>query len=437
MIFLFNIALLTIFSFLVYQKNKTTSLKNYFFIGLITKLLAGLAVGVIYQYYYKAGDVLYLFHQGELLRAFLLDDIALFLKFPDPTVAAADYYFGEFKDLNSRVIFFSKAIAIVNVLTSNNFWLTSLWFSWFSFLGFWHCAGVLARLFPQSKQAVIFSFFIVPSVAFWSSGLLKESVLCGALCACVGVFLNFIFPNEVIKSQKINVLKQNLTQLFIFVVCIFLIWKIKYYYLAVLLPTLLAYLFIYFINKKIKISFVKQVVLFLFIFLIICLLASFSHSNFYLDYFLIALADSHYHLASTTDADNLLYFNDFQPNLWSFLKNMPSAVLESLFAPLVWEAGGNVLKLIAGIENLLIYSIFLFTFRYEWKANKYSLLLIACLLYICLLGTLLSLSTPSIGTLVRYKAGFLPFWIYLLTFRLQLHFDFVPKPRPHNQKSIE
>ncbi len=434
MIFLLNIGLLAVFSFWIYQKNKTALLKNYFFISLIIKLLSGLAVGAIYQFYYQEGDVLYLFHQGELLHEWLVNEPMRFLRFPDPTVLASDYYLGEFKDLNSRVVFFTKAVAIINVLTFNNFWLTSLWFSWFSFLGFWHGAGALARLFPQSKQAIIFSFFLLPSVIFWSSGLLKESILCGALCACVGIFLNVVFPNDEANIQKNNALRKNIIQLLTFSFCIFLIWKIKYYYLAVLLPTLLAYLAVHFLRRKYEISFSKQLIFFFLIFLTICFLASFSHPNFHLDYFLIALADSHQQIVSTTDADNLLYFNDFQPNLWSFLKNMPLAIFESLFAPLAWEAGGKALKIFAGIENILIYSIFLLTFRYQWQADKYRLLLIACLTYIFLLATLLAISTPSIGTLVRYKAGFLPFWVYLLTFRLQLRFDFLPKQHLHNQK---
>ncbi len=40
--------------------------------------------------------------------------------------------------------------------------------------------------------------------------------------------------------------------------------------------------------------------------------------------------------------------------------------------------------------------------------------LLALLLYTVLLATLLALSSPNFGTLLRYKVGFLPFLAYLL-----------------------
>ncbi len=438
-LFLFiNGFILTYVIYVFYSYSKNQLLKKYFFIGLIIKLLAGVAVAFIYKFYYKEGDVLYAFHQGELLRQLLLQDPINFWKFPHTGVPLSDYYFGEFKDLNSRLMFFVKIIAVVNTLTFNNLWLTSLWFSFVSFLGFWYLANVLARLFPQSTQGILFSFFLLPSVVFWSSGILKESLLCGAICGSLGIFLNVLHIST--SSQR----KQHLISLFLFLACLFVIWKIKYFYLAGLLPILFAYAVVDILSKKMKISFLKQLAVFFLILFITSFLASFIHPNLQLDYFLIALYDSHTDVIKSTDADNLIYFDDFQPTAASLFANLPMAIFGGLFEPLIWEiAEKNIFKLLAGLENLLIYAVFGFSMlkyfaknssQSLFKPRKYSLLMVACLTYTLLLAAMLTLSMPSIGTLVRYKAGFLPFWVYLLSFRLCLRFDFLPRLLLRNQK---
>lgn len=435
---LINGFLLAFIIYLFYRHSKNQVLQPYFFIGLTFKLLAGIVVAFIYKFYYKEGDVLYTFHQGELLREFLLEDPINFWKFPHTGTPLSDYYFGEFKDLNSRLMFFVKIIAVVNTLTFNNLWLTSIWFSLGSFWGFWYLANVLARLFPESTQGIIFSFFLLPSVVFWSSGILKESLLCGAICGGIGIFLNVLHISPSLQQ------KRHLISLFLFLACFFVIWKIKYFYLAGLLPILFAYAVADILSKKWKTSFLKQLAIFFLGLLITGFLASFIHPNLQIDYFLIALYDSHIDVIKSTDADNLIYFDDFQATLASLLQNLPIAIFGGLFEPLIWEIEGkNIFKLLAGFENLLIYAVFgLSMLKYLgknpsqplFKPHKYSLLVVACLTYILLLATMLTLSMPSIGTLVRYKAGFLPFWAYLLSFRLCLHFDFLPKLPLRNQK---
>lgn len=416
MIYLLNIFLLGFVIFVLWRWSQSFSLRKHLFYTLIIKLLAGVAVTAVYLFYYQEGDMLYISKQGELLNKMLIKNPIDFWKFPKTGVPMQEYYFGEYKDLNLRLIFFVKIIALLNLFTNNNLWLNSLWFSLFSFLGFWYCANILVGLFPKSKVAVLFSFFLCPSVVFWSSGLLKESLLCSSVCICVGIFLSL---KEKLTSVKTYLERKTILKLLIFFLSLYLILQIKYYYLAAFLPTLIAYFSVDYIHQKRNLSAYQQVIAFFVVFFLIAFLASFTHPNFRLDYFLIALDDSHQEVLATTDADNLIYFNDFRHELWSLIKNIPTALFASLLEPLVWEAGGNLPKLLAGVENLFLYLIFIFTARIalKWQAN--SLLLIACLTYIFILATLLAVSMPSIGTLVRYKAGFLPFWSYLLTYRLR------------------
>ena len=437
MTYLLNIGLFTLAIFSISKWSKGFPLEKYLFYVLIIRLLAGIAVTAVYLFYYKEGDLVYMFHQGKLLKQMLWENPIDFWKFPHTEVPMHQYYFGAYKDLNSRLLFFVKIISLVNLLTNDNIWLTSLWFSLFGFLGFWYCANVLMRLFPESKVAILFSFFLCPSVVFWSSSLLKESLLCSAVCFCVGIFLEgYVLRQGNIHFKSLRFLSRNSIKIGFFFCCLYLILQIKYYYLAALLPILIAYLSVDYIQKKKQLKPHQQVFAFFTVLFFVAFLASFTHPNFHLAYFLIALNDGYKEAFESTDADNLIYLHDFKPTIWSLLKNTPQALFASLAEPLAWEAENNPLKLLAALENLFLYAVFIFTAKISLRWQKNSLILLACLTYIGILAVFLAVSMPSIGTLVRYKAGFLPFWAYLLTywFRLPWRFYSAPKPSLHNQK---
>jgi len=411
---LLNIVFLFGMSWWIYQRQSYSLLKPFFWAGLTVKLLAGIGVAVLYQYYYKEGDVFYIFQQGVLLKQLLIESPLDFWNFPHTGKELHEYYFGAFKDLNSRVIFFSKIVAVSNLLTANNLFLTSLWFSFISFLGFWYLANVLVRLFPQTSVALFLSFFLLPSVVFWSSGLLKESLICGFICLTIGLVLDVLhFQN---KPFRIFVKLLGVACL------LWLSWKIKYYYVAILIPVLFSYFVVYQCNKKYSLSFIKQVGLYFFCFISGILLASLSNPNFSLDYFLIAIKDSYDTMIETTDADNMIFFMDFDGSFMNLVRNIPTAIFASLFEPLVWETEKNWLKILVGAENIFIYSLLFFATPPSLKVGKHSLLLLSCLLYIFFLASFLAFTTPSIGTLVRYKVAFLPFWSYLITFKVRFTF---------------
>jgi hypothetical protein len=51
------------------------------------------------------------------------------------------------------------------------------------------------------------------------------------------------------------------------------------------------------------------------------------------------------------------------------------------------------------------------------KREKYSLITFAVLVYSVLLCIFLTLSSPNLGTLARYRIGFLPFFVFVLVYQ--------------------
>jgi hypothetical protein len=102
--------------------------------------------------------------------------------------------------------------------------------------------------------------------------------------------------------------------------------------------------------------------------------------------------------------------------VWSVLYQAPKALISGLFRPFLWEAW-NVFQVLVAVENLILAALFLTSIP-RWKeifTGGNSLLVLSVLVYVVLLCVFLALSTPNFGTLVRYRVGFLPFFVLLMS----------------------
>jgi hypothetical protein len=90
-------------------------------------------------------------------------------------------------------------------------------------------------------------------------------------------------------------------------------------------------------------------------------------------------------------------------------------LFSGLLRPFIWEASGMT-ALLASLENLIIM-ILLISSISEIGRGTHRLLLFSALMYVMLLCVFLALSTPNLGTLSRYRVGFLPFLIFVISYR--------------------
>ncbi len=81
-----------------------------------------------------------------------------------------------------------------------------------------------------------------------------------------------------------------------------------------------------------------------------------------------------------------------------------------------------MLQLIAAVENTIILLLSLVALANLKKLvqSPERLLLFSIVVYVALLCLFLTLSTPNYGTLVRYRVGFLPFYILLIAMENRL-----------------
>jgi hypothetical protein len=379
LIALVNISFIGLLAYRDWRKMVTADSVVYWS-AFSARLAAGLCIGIIYKYYYDGGDTWYFF--DEACRP-----VDLRMMFP-----------GE-----SRTEFFVSIVRLVNRMTAYNYWLSSLWFSFFSFWCSYRLVMKLDSVIPWSKVASRVGLLFFPSVVFWSSGIVKETLAFGAVAMLAFYFLSLIRGQRITWRSLIGI--------------IFFLWlllNLKYYWAAVLIPSMIAGLVVHWaVEKKTRNPWILATS-WLAVFLLSSIAASFTHPNFYMDRFLSVIIDNYNAFKSMSRPDNVINYYHLSANWSSILVNSPLALFFGLFRPTIFDASSPT-AIAAGIENLLLLILVLYKIRsMRMPIAENRLIAFTASVYIVVLCVFLALSTPNLGTLSRYRIGFLPFFVVLI-----------------------
>ena len=332
------------------------------------------------------------------------------------------------------------------------------------------------------KLALSIGFFFMPSVAFWASSMMKESFLWLIMGFLIAFFLdvlkfyeNYHYSKNTIKTNnfKFTGIVIKIITLLVLVLCLFLL---KYYYFALLVPLLFAFGISFFAANHFTASYTKsvrfQLLIFLGSFVFIVGLASNLHPNLWFSRLSEAIFINQQNILATSELDSridFVYDYDFEPTyhnykegeyqnlptLFQLFEQSPKALLAGLFFPLEIDFSTfsftkntefNFYRFASVIENWIILFFFIQTIsikklafqirslfssklnsdpdsdlssqKSNFKANSIRFLWIVGIIFCIGMATLLALSAPNLGSLVRYKIGFLPFFIFGIIMRL-------------------
>jgi hypothetical protein len=376
--------------------------RNAFWPALFLKVLAGIGLGLLYRYYYAGGDTFYFYSEAtELVNLFHSNTLEYIqFLFRHPEVDSSE-------EGSLRTTFLVKVISFFGIFTGSNYWITSLWFSFISFLASFHLFKVVTKHFNKSEIAASLAFLFLPSIIFWSSGIIKESLGLAALFVTAAYYL------KIMKGEKWTVYG-FLMVLF----CLWIVWNLKYYWLAVFLPVVLTSLVCHYGFLYFKISSGYKLISWLALFLLLTFGISLTRPNFYLDRILGVIAENYSAFESISDKSSLIEYYNLSANWQSILLNSPGALFSGLFRPFLWEAD-NLLKIIISVENLLILVLWFASLNRlkTFLVAPHKLLTLSVIVYTILLCIFLALSTPNFGSLSRYKVGFLPFFVFLISYQ--------------------
>lgn len=380
-------------------KGTDPAVRSHFFFGLGFRLAGGIALGLIYTFYYTGEGDTFLFFD---------DAVRLSQAARGGSYNFFDLFFTEVPAVTltndqPRSIFFVSVVGCINFLTGDNYWLTSLWLSLFSFAGSWYLICRIVKSIPDARMLASVSFLFFPSVVLWSSGVVKESLAFGGLCFLAGFFLALHERHAV-----------KLGDFLMAALSAYLLLNLKYYWGAVFFPAMLAGIIVGRIPGQMQWCSRKTWGSWLAIFLLISLGVSQLHPNFYWQNLLVVIKENHDAFVELSLGTLYIQFYQLSATWSSMIVNAPWALLSGLFRPFLFEAG-NPMQILAGVENVLLLVLFLFQLsRLKLPTGRERIAFISTLMYVVVLCIFLALSSPNFGTLSRYRIGFLPFFVFLL-----------------------
>ncbi|GAB4402033.1 MAG: hypothetical protein OHK0053_25550 [Microscillaceae bacterium] len=423
-IFITPIFLLIIIGIMLAVRSQVrdTVIRPYFLPAFGVKLVGAIALGLIYQFYYRGGDTYNFFREaGVVWQAFTeAPGLALRIIFAEVPNYSPDLYL-----YTSRMYFFShgdsatynviRLAAFFSIISFHTYTTIAVLFAVVSFTGMWAMFRAFYDMYPALHRPLAVAVFFVPSVFFWGSGLMKDTLTLGALG---WTFYSFYFG--LIKGRNV------LVNVGILLVSIFIIRAIKVYIISIFLPAMLLWLFLQY-RTKIRSALVRAIAL--------PFLIAVALPFAYLAFVQITADNERYkleNLAATAEvtADWLktmseidrgsgysLGQSDFSPAGMAAV--FPQAIWLGLFQPHPWQAGFNPVMLLAALEA----SFFLYiTLRILFTTNLFRLysiffqhpVLLFCLLFCVVFAGGVALASSNYGTMVRYRIPLQPFYLSML-----------------------
>jgi hypothetical protein len=363
-----HITLIGILAFIAFRYIKINLPAWVFWLGLILKLSAGIVLGLIFYRYYGSGDTISFFEAAKNLTNI---------------------------ENQPRTQFFVKLLRPFVIFTGDSYWITSLYFSLISYISFWYAVKVLIRFFPEIKWPIAICFLIIPSIVFWSSGIIKDSLASAALA---------VFIVSIIELYKLK--RLVISGLILILITGFILLYVKHY-LFITSIIFGAILFSFSVFKKMQLKWRFTSIL---IILIALAGTQLVHPYLVLNQIPWTLQQNNQAILEKSNPEDRLNIVLEKDSWIEVISNTPKALHAGLFRPSIYDktpAWGWIHR----AENLLLtilmmMSIILFIKK---KPTTDWHLLIASLFGILLLAIMLPLSTPNFGTLVRYKNAYMPY----------------------------
>lgn len=381
----------------------------------LSKFLAGLVLWVLYAFGDTpriAADIFKYFDDGNVIFTALRENPVDYLKIISgigADSAELDKYYHTcnfwLKSFNYGLINDNRLVirlnAIIRLCSMGNIHIHTLFMSFLSFIGFWNIYKVLENKIRVQAVGLVVALFYFPSVYFWTSGLLKESI--------------FMFAFGIMFYQFNKIISGSLSvkRVVLFILSSILLLLSKFYIFLAAFPGLL-FLWLMQVSKKKNIltSFLLSHVL-------LFLLFWFSSHLIGLNLPKIVASKQNDFIAyahSLPKVGSLIDLSPLEPNFLSLVKNTPKALFNSMFRPTLLEVK-NPLMLISALENTFIALLFILSILFYKKAKK-DVFFWFSLSFVLILFILIGLTTPVLGALVRYKAPALPFlgiaFLYLI-----------------------
>ncbi|MCW3071559.1 MAG: hypothetical protein JWO44_1449 [Bacteroidetes bacterium] len=402
-------------SFIGHKNMLKQPLYKWYSRGLMIKLFGAIAVCLIYQYYYAGGDTTNYYITTEAMCNVAHKNINVFFDMLMGNNSRENYSYFDSNTgypvfwLDDKALFVSRLLVPLYFLSFHSFVVMALLLAWICYSGIWRLFLLFNTQFPQLQRQFAISVLFIPSVVFWGSGLLKDTITLSA----VGWYTYHFYYFFIRKRYKIGSL------LCVFISA-FLLIAIKPYIFFALLPGSLIWLSNERLsglrNKALKFM---AAPFFISVGLGLSLLLLSQMGDFLglyridnvLDRAVVVNLDQKQEYYGGQSFD----IGEFDANPISMLGKAHLAIAATLFRPYLWDAK-NPVMLLSALENtyILLLTIFLLIrlkFMGFFRLIGKNPLLLFSVLFSLFFAFSVGIATSNFGSLVRLKIPCIPFYI--------------------------
>ena len=420
-IFLF-IAYSIIFIGLIYYWKffQLKEIKRRYLIGLfVVKILTGFVIAEIYTDHYtnrRTGDTFRFFDDATLLYASSDESVVSYLRLmtgigiKDDPVAMKYYlrmthlereYNSGFLNDNATII---RVNAAIMLFTLGYYPTHIVFWCFFALIGLTAIFKLCVHHFPHKKWAMFFAVYLLPTVLFWTSGVLKEPLLILGLGIFLLGFMRFIY-SEHTRSDYYKIIFGFL-----------LLLVAKGYVIQCMAPALAGLLLAkMFHGRRFWLWFsIPHLLIIPLLFI-----GPYISNNLKISEIMSLKQTAFYNVAVQSNAGSVIDIRPIDKPL-DVILNAPSALVNTYLRPWPWQ-WEKLLYIPAAIENLILLlalAIMLWNFRRPYGLNIP--MLAFCGSFVLVLGTLTGEVVPVLGALVRYKLPSLIF-LFVMIFALTDH----------------
>ncbi len=400
--------------------------KHWFAGAFAIKLIAAFAIWFIYTNHYpdrNKADIFRYYDDAKVFQHLLKDHKAEYFKFffqnksSDEEVNVILKYTYNWETHNESSLFGSNRLIIranmlLNLFSLGSYAVHAIVFSFLAFMGLFWIFRFFYRQLPEHKWLIFLAVFAFPSIVFWSSGVLKESLV----FFFIGLILNC--GSYALKGRK-TIIRSILVLL-----ALFFLFQTRAIIALILIPIILGYLWNYW--KPQKRSFLPY---FIVLFVTLSVLTE-SKKIIGTDFYgvLVEKRLAFEKVAEENNAGSMIMSAQFEADGYSILKSTPIALINSLFRPTPWEAKG-ILSWMAALENILLFIMLIIMVIYPKPNIENKNLLWFALLFALSNIIVVGLTTPILGAISRYRIIGLLF--FLLAYIQLVDFNKILKKQKH------
>jgi hypothetical protein len=388
---------------------------KHFLPGLIAKLGGAVALGLIYFFYYGGGDTVNYHYTACALVDVLIDSPPdfFYLYFGSPKVSEfylinSNYSFTYWVN-DEYAYFVSKCFVPIVLVCFKSYMASALVVAALCYLGVWRLFLLFVNEFPRLEKQFTWSILYIPSVVFWGSGIMKDSITFSATCFYAHGFYWF-FTQRKFKVKYVVSL----------VFGAYMLLSIKPYILFALLPGSILW-FIALRVTRIRNAFIKVMIgptlVAVGIVAAVYVLQELGDSlgKYSIEKVIKTASGAQQDLKQSYYGGNTFDIGDYDASITGMLSVSHKAIFAALFRPTLLDVR-NVVMALSAIENTFIlgFCIYLLVklkfFRFFGLITKHPLLMFSFIFSIFFAFSV-GVSISNFGALVRLKIPAIPFFL--------------------------